>query len=215
MKKIFVLFVLFQLNIFLLLAKSNSSLSKKFNCELSILYPYYIFNYSNNINYGFGGIISDRIRLVKISTGLFYTSKKFYETYPITSGIKRIDYSLYYFNIPVIVDIPIMFNKLKDRISISTGFVLNIPDKFHSTTLFQNKESVLLKPSDYHSGVSLRLGAQFYPLYKLFPRNFVRINYDYKIKLDHLSFENNTPHYHPTVFEDKNMLSIAIGMEIF
>lgn len=207
---------------FILIAFSSACLAqennnKKFiSSEVFFTSPYYLTEYKNQINYGLGISISENIKSIKISTGLFYNTNKYFSSYENTSAIDKVTYSLEYYNIPILIGINLLRQEnIKNQFLISTGIIFNIPRNYSSITYYKNNSSPTTNdtPVDYKSGSSFRLGFQFHKrlngIFNLYTGAFV----DYKFQLDRLDFNNSTSQWHPSYSEDRFSIGLYIGLE--
>lgn len=197
------------------LAQENNK-EKFFSSEIFFTSPYYLTEYKNQINYGLGILISENIKPIKISTGLFYNTKKYFSSYENISAIDKVTYSLQYYNIPFLVGINLLRKEnIKNQFLISTGVIFNIPRNYSSITYYKNNSLPTTNdtPVDYKSGSSFRLGFQFHKglnsIFNLYAGAFI----DYKFQLDRLVFNDSTPHWHRLYSKDRFSIGLNIGLE--
>jgi len=188
---------------------------KYLSSEAFFTSPYYLTDYKNQFNYGMGILISENIKSIKISTGIFYNTKKYFSSYENTSTIDKVTYSLEYYNIPILVGINLLRQEnIKNQFLISTGIIFNTPRNYSSITYYKNNNSPTTNdtPVDYKTGSSFRLGLQFHKrlnaIFNIYTSAFV----DYKFQLDRLDFYNSTPQWHPSYSEDRVLIGLNIGL---
>lgn len=188
---------------------------KYLSSEAFFTSPYYLTDYKNQLNYGMGVLISESIKSIKISAGIFYNTKKYFSSYENTSTIDKVTYSLEYYNIPILVGINLLRQEnIKNQFLISTGMIFNTPRNYSSITYYKNNNSPSTNdtPIDYKTGSSFRLGLQFHKrlnaLFNIYTSAFV----DYKFQLDRLDFYNSTPQWHHSYSEDRFLIGLNIGL---
>lgn len=197
-------------------AQKNAEENSPFlSSEIFFVYPQYFTKYESQFNYGFGGMISENFIPFKISTGLYYSTKKYFNAFDSQSIIEKTTYSIDYFNIPILIGFPLIKKSVQhNQILITTGLIFNIPRNYRSTTYYKNGNSLVNDPpKDYNSGSSFRLGLGFQrKLVEAFRINF-QVFGDYKFQLDTLEFLNSSPQWRPTYSNDRFLIGINIGFE--
>jgi hypothetical protein len=217
-KRMYYLFLLFLLMGEVCTAQENTEKVKLFNLssELFISSPYYFMKYKNQFNYGIGFGISENLKPFTITTGLFYTTKKYFKLFESTSSIEKITYSLDYFNIPIFFRFrPMKQRSEKNQILLTTGFIFNLPRNYLSTIYYKNNTTPTIgdSPVNYIAGSSFRIGFHFQrklnDLFKIYTQVFG----DYRFLLDQWDFDNSTPLGLPSHSEDRLLVGINIGIE--
>lgn len=183
--------------------------------ELFFTSPYYFTDYKNQFNYGAGVLISENIKSIKISTGIFYNTKKYYELFENIGNTDKVTYTIYYYNVPLLVGFNLTPLVNKNILLISTGIIFNFPSNYSSTTHFKDNTPPLEndKPINYKSGSSLRLGIQFERRLNSIFHIHTCAFADYKFQLDRLEFNNSSPHWHPTYSDDRLLIGLNVGLE--
>jgi hypothetical protein len=200
------------------IAQENIKQTKPYlSSEVYCVYPHYFTEYTNQFNYGFGTSISENFKPFKVTLGLFYSKKKYFELYEGTSGIDKITYNLDYYNVPFLISFPLVRDTIKkSSFLISTGIVFNIPNNYNSTTYYKAQQLVKKNdsPTSYKSGSSLRISMQTYRRLNELFAVYAGLFGDYKFQLDQLQFSNSKPQWHPSYSEDRFLVGLNIGIEL-
>lgn len=199
------------------IAQENTEKANRYlSSEIFFIYPHYFTKYENQFNYGFGGAVSENFSPFRITTGLFYTTKKYFEPFESTSSIDKITYRLDYFNVPILIGFSLIKQEIKkNQFLITTGIVFNIPRNYRSITYYKNSNPPTINdtPVDYKTGSSFRLAFEFHRKLNNIFNVYVGVFSDYKFQLDRLDFNNSTPHWHPSYSDDRLLAGINVGIE--
>ncbi|MHC1777253.1 MAG: hypothetical protein AB9834_17760 [Lentimicrobium sp.] len=205
-----------------ILAIYNSSIAQDikekskpaFSFELFVLYPHYFLECETQFNYGFGGVLSQNYKPFRITTGLFYTSKKYYNSFESSDNIDRITYSIDYYNIPVLIGFPLNKQEVKkNKFLIETGFIFNIPRNYQSFTYYTNgsPKTINETPGGYEGGCTFRLAFQFRRKLNNAFNVFSGVFTDYKFLMDDIRIGSSQSNWHPSYSEDRFMVGINVG----
>ncbi len=198
------------------IAQDNSENSKPdFSLDLFLIYPQYFTEYETQFNYGFGGVVSENFKPFRITTGLFYTSKKYFEPFE-GSDIVKITYSTDYYNIPVLIGFPLNKQEVKkNKFLIVTGTIFNIPRNYQSFIYYNNHNPRTINgtPVAYKAGNSFRLAFQFHRKLNNAFHVFSGVFTDFKFHLDDIRIGSSLPHWHPSYSEDRFLAGINLGIE--
>ena len=209
--------------IFFLLFIGNCTANDKQDESLAFLslgtyvtYPYYITDYQEKFNFGYGLSISENFIRFKISSGIYISSKKYFDEFDNSSNIDKISYSLTYINIPLLISVPVLNSEQKKhQLLICSGIILNIPRNYHSVTTYKTSipSTTNDQPISYKRGSSLHIGLQYCYSFNHFIKLNTSLFSNYKFKMDYLEFRNTSPQFHPKYSEDKLLFGIAFGVE--
>lgn len=156
--------IIFCLLLFFCALKTFSQDKDYFSTEFDANYYYYfVGNSVNNFNYGFSLFISKYINKLKVSSGINYsTMSYYYDVTPITSPdyLRKREYSLKYFNFPIITNIEIFSHKLLSY-SILLGGSFNKIIEYNIKSYYLNNETLNenIDIKNENIGVSIICGA--------------------------------------------------------
>jgi hypothetical protein len=191
----------------------------QFTAGLYLLSPYYFTSFQERFNYGAGLSLSMSVKRMRISTGLYYNSKRYYEEYNNSSYYKLQDFHIDYLNIPIEIYINTL-NQNKSRLYVYTGLIFNKAFKYRcqSVNSFYEKKTDKNGLAGSSLGTSIRLGISYHYQINSAIALFSSIYTDFFIYHDELTFPELTPplpHTFPIYsFEDIYSINFNIGVEV-
>ena len=208
MKKSFFVLALLLFSAYSVFAQKDSIVRPNFSTEVFFVYPHYFSESEDRFDYGFGGMASLKFNYIKISSGLFYTIKRYTELFADGFPVSKIRYSVDYFNVPILVGLPLYQPELKrNTFRVTTGIIVNIRRNYKSIVYYKNGPVTYYAAPHYYSGNSFRLafqlGRQINKNFKL----YIQIFGDYKFVLDEIEIKEGY------TTADRFLLGLNAGIE--
>jgi hypothetical protein len=138
--------------------------NRDWSSEIDANYYYYFTgnNTNNDFNYGFSLLLSRKLDRLKISSGLSYSTLKYYYTADPTptNSLEKREYNLRYLNVPLLVAYYCLDSKKNVNILIESGLIVNTVVSYNITSYYLNQPTIDEEGSfsDNNFGLTFRLG---------------------------------------------------------
>ncbi len=190
----------------------------QFTAGLYLLSPYYFTSFQERFNYGAGLSLSMSVKRMRLSTGIYYSSKRYFNKYNTTSYYTFNDFHIDYLNIPIEIYINTLKQE-KSKLYVYTGLIFNQGIKYRCQSLigYQDKKIYKQEQGSSSFGTSIRLGISYHYCINSAIVFFSSIYTDFFVYHDDLTFPELSPpqpHSFPIYsFEDIYSINFNFGIE--